>query len=153
MLVRCLTSPSLSFNCRSRLFLPSVLERCNTSGNPSGTSWGRYKDRHGPAEFAFGRRRLLFGGWNDRIYCELSPPPRLLLRKCMPPLSVQGITTEPARPRDQHQQKCLRMAFRAPGALVRGSVNFRFGPSALFCAIGPHLQFAFRYEKNVDKVS
>ena len=43
-----------------------------------------------------------YTGWPDRIYCELSPPPRLLLRKRLPPLSVQRISTEPARPRDQH---------------------------------------------------
>src|ERR1700730_3487883 len=93
--------------------MPPWPERCNTSSTPSGLShWGtltgfilgqrgrassgRYKNRLGPAEFAFGRRRLLFGGWDDRIHCELSPPPRLLLRKRLPPLSVQRLTTEPS---------------------------------------------------------
>jgi len=108
MLVRCFAPPSLSGDCRPRLLLPSVPERCNTEstrtgprrcGSRIGFSWklhsraprGRDKNRLAPAEFAFGRRRLLLGGWDDCVYCELSPPSRLLLRKRVSPLSLQRL--------------------------------------------------------------
>ena len=105
MLVRCLAPPSLSVDCRSRLFLSSVPERCNTNSTPAGlrrwelrtglnwrccdrASSGGDRNRPGPARFAFGRRRLLFGRRNDRVHGKLSPPSRVLLRKPLPSLSV-----------------------------------------------------------------
>ncbi len=110
MLVRCLAPPSLSGDCRPRLSLSSVPQRCNTNSTPAGLprrrprtgfSWkprGRAssacdRSRLESAKFAFGRRRLLFGGWDDRVYRELSPPSRLLLRKRVPPLSVQRLNS------------------------------------------------------------
>ena len=113
MLVRGVTPSSLNSDRRPRLFLPSMPERCDSTPakllrwetltgfilrQRRRTSCDRYKTRLGLTEFAFGRRRLLFRAWNDRVYSALSPPPRLLLRKRLPPLSVQRLTTGPGPP-------------------------------------------------------
>ena len=96
--MRCHAPPTVKRDCRSRLFLSQVLEQCDTESEFALQSGWRAPPRRdnqasGAAEVAGGRRRLLFRGWDDCLYRELSPASRLLLRERVPALSLQIIST------------------------------------------------------------